>query len=717
MVDTPDSRPDPSADQRIELDRSTVQDSQIGGQAGRDLTQNHGSGNVFKDVTLNVFTASSAPGAPSAQDQRNRQILLNKIRHYWIDAVLDHSLDHQIQLQVALEERAEAVDHPFPAGNALYREPNLLPPEVTPVAVFDRLGPGRTLLILGSPGAGKTMALLQIARFLIDQVEQGRYQSIPVILNLSDWNPRRPFTEWIHRELHTKYQVPLAVGKAWIEAEQLCLLLDGLDEVRADRRATCVEAINDYHRDHAPEIAVCCRAEEYGQLPKRLNFHTAIYLRPLSVEQIDRSLQAMPATSGLRHLLQTDGTLQELAQSPLMLNLMVKSYQGLPPQNLPPSEALGERRHELLATYVNQMVQRYTAPMALPQPQLLAYLQQLAQHMVQQSQSIFLIELMQPGWLQSRAYHRLYHIGTKASLAMLWGGTHAGLLAGHSVDVNTFNWLLAMQGCLLGLLAGLVYGLIAGTLGQQLLRTNRRWPQRIVHGLLLGLLFAPVFGWIYDDRGAIAYGIIYALGGIWVFDALFQEHIEPADSVQWSRRRFGINALLGVIIGLALYMGTHNGLGSSLVFGLLSGIVFFGFEKQYRVGRRSFPNQGIWRSLANSLRFFVLIGAVTGVLLALLETPVSGVVNGIILGLMAALFGGQGSGMTCVKHFILRLLLWHQGKIPWNYARILDWGDRLSLLQRVGGGYSFIHRLVQQYLADMDVDGVDGMARQKGEPQ
>ncbi|MGF1516449.1 MAG: NACHT domain-containing protein [Nodosilinea sp.] len=702
MANSPNPRPDPSVEQRLAIDQSTVQDSQIGGQAGRDLTQNHGSGNVFKDVTLNVFQTSAIAAPQSAQDYRNRQILFNKVRHYWIDAVLDRTLDHRLQFQLELENHPQAIDQPFGPGGAAVQEPEPLPTEVSVASLFDSLGTGRTLLILGAPGAGKTTALLQLARDLIAQANQERYDSLPVILNLSDWAPRQPFVEWVQAELHAKYQVPRAVGKAWLEAELLCLLLDGLDEVRADRRAACVEALNDYHRDHAPEIVVCCREQEYSQLPNRLNFQRAVYLRPLSPGQIEASLRQLPEAAGLGQLLHDDPTLRELAQTPLLLSLMVKCYQGV--TDMPAIEQVDDRRQQLLANYINQMVQRYEGARAkgsraLSRSQLLSYLQHLAQHMVQQSQSVFLIEQMQPNWLGSPFYQQLYSIVTKASLAMLWGGTHAALLAGHSEDVQAFNGLLAGQAGLLGLLAGLLYGVIAGSLRWLTTDSARRWPRRLLHGLLLGALFAPVFGWVYDLNGAITYGLIYALGGIWIYDAMFQEHIDPADRVQWSRRRFGINALLGVLIGLALYLGTQTDLLPSLVFGLLSGIVFFGFEKQHRVSRRSFPNQGIWRSLANSLGFFVLIGAVTGVLLALLQNPVSGVVNGIILGLLAALFGGQGSGITCIKHFVLRLLLWHQGKIPWNYAQFLNWGCRLSLLQRVGGGYSFIHRLLLEYLA------------------
>ncbi len=89
------------------------------------------------------------------------------------------------------------------------------------------MGTGRSLLILGEPGAGKTTTLLQLARNLIGRAEQDVNHLIPVILNLSSWtNPTQPIATWIVDELNTKYQVPKAIGQAWLQQQQLLLLLD-----------------------------------------------------------------------------------------------------------------------------------------------------------------------------------------------------------------------------------------------------------------------------------------------------------------------------------------------------------------------------------------------------------------------------------------------------------------------------------------------------------
>jgi hypothetical protein len=61
--------------------------------------------------------------------------------------------------------------------------------------------------------------------------------------------------------------------------------------------------------------------------------------------------------------------------------------------------------------------------------------------------------------------------------------------------------------------------------------------------------------------------------------------------------------------------------------------------------------------------------------------------------------GGYGGWYACVQHFALRLVLHRTNAIPWNYARFLNHCTERLLLQRVGGRYRFIHRLVQERFA------------------
>ncbi len=128
--------------------------------------------------------------------------------------------------------------------------------------MFDGLGGG--LLILGAPGSGKTTALLELARDLLEKAEADERQPIPVVFNLSSRAAGRlPLDEWLIEELHTRYDIPRAIATQWVEGSDILPLLDGLDEVPGQLAANCVEAINAFQGDHGPvRFIVCSRTRD-----------------------------------------------------------------------------------------------------------------------------------------------------------------------------------------------------------------------------------------------------------------------------------------------------------------------------------------------------------------------------------------------------------------------------------------------------------------------
>ncbi|MEP0877194.1 hypothetical protein NDA00_15385 [Funiculus sociatus GB2-M2] len=69
-------------------------------------------------------------------------------------------------------------------------------------------------------------------------------------------------------------------------------------------------------------------------------------------------------------------------------------------------------------------------------------------------------------------------------------------------------------------------------------------------------------------------------------------------------------------------------------------------------------------------------------------------------GIFGLSFGvAAGGGEACIKHFVLRVILYCSGSIPWNYARFLDYATERIFLQKVGGGYIFVHRLLLEHFA------------------
>lgn len=57
--------------------------------------------------------------------------------------------------------------------------------------------------------------------------------------------------------------------------------------------------------------------------------------------------------------------------------------------------------------------------------------------------------------------------------------------------------------------------------------------------------------------------------------------------------------------------------------------------------------------------------------------------------------------MPTSKPCCIRLVLWHDRSIPWNDARFLNYCTERLLLQRIGGQYRFVHKLLQERLAEL----------------
>ena len=314
---------------------------------------------IVKDS--NSLPKSDTNLSMNRQEYRNSQILLNKVKNYWVKGVLETSLHGKVLIELGLEERKNAVNRPWGlVWEDLENPQQELPSGTRIIDKFDELGAGRTLLILGEPGSGKTTTLLELARDLINRTEADLTQPIPVVFNLSSWDRKRQaIADWLVLELHTKYQVSQQIGKAWIQEQRLLLLLDGLDEVSREIREDCVDVLNKFCQEYGQtEIVVCSRIRDYEALSSQLKFQAAIYLQPLNLEQIQEYLKnAGSELAAVRKALESDVKLQEFSRSPLILSIISLAYQGISIEELP-SRSNVELREHLFNAYIERMFKR-----------------------------------------------------------------------------------------------------------------------------------------------------------------------------------------------------------------------------------------------------------------------------------------------------------------------------------------------------------------------
>jgi len=64
----------------------------------------------------------------------------------------------------------------------------------------------------------------------------------------------------------------------------------------------------------------------------------------------------------------------------------------------------------------------------------------------------------------------------------------------------------------------------------------------------------------------------------------------------------------------------------------------------------------------------------------------------------------EGGGKALIQHFALRLVLAAYRYVPLRYDLLLNYCTERLLLQRIGGRYRFMHKLLQDYFARMELD-------------
>jgi NACHT domain len=97
-----------------------------------------------------------------------------------------------------------------------------------------------------------------------------------------------------------------------------------------------------------------------------------------------------------------------------------------------------------------------------------------------------------------------------------------------------------------------------------------------------------------------------------------------------------------------------------------------------------------------------LLGGLIWVILGAIATLITGLIWGLIAGAAIAVISALLPPIPAIAKFVLRLVLWSNGCIPWNYQLFLDAAAGKLLLQKTGDRrYRFIHDLLQKHFAEI----------------
>ena len=706
------------------------------------------------------------------RDAQQRAIMLRRVRYNWISGVLEPSLARDARLVLGLERRPDLLG----LGGRAVRRPGQpsqpLPEGVAISDVFDQVGGG--LLILGTPGAGKTTALLQLCDELLNRAEHDLNQPIPVVFNLASWARHRPpLGAWLVDELASGYQVPRRIGAEWIEHDELALLLDGLDEVADAHRTACAEAVNAWRHEHGlVPMVVCCRTHELQALGPRLRLEEAVELQPPSDDEVDRYLGYLEATgtplADVYAALAVDRELRQLLRSPLLLHVVALAYHGRPAPALYAPGTLEQRQTRLWEAYVKRVMEQHPLDpeCGYTVEQALGWLAWLARALCDRDQTEFHLGRLTPDWLPTPIRQRRARFVTWLACGMvagltfglafglvartfgLPGGLGSTLLGGLSAGLSA-----AVVGALVfGLPGGLATGPVAGMVRVLASRLPdkravpsvgiRGWAHHapvaaafgLVAGLVAGLAGGLASGFAAGLTGGLAFGLAAGLSfGVVVglvaglssrvtaglaagLAGGLTVSIEPAEQVRWSWSKLRAGMVGGLAAGLV------GGLGFGLLGVLIDGLSR-GLRNGLAVGLGATLVGGLSPGLRNeqarpnegirrSAQYALVVGLAAGVVGGLSGRLAAGMATGLAFGLAFAVSVAMVfGGAACLQHYVVRVLLVRERSAPWHYSPFLEAMAERLLLRRSGSAYLFVHRLLRDYLAGPDSNRIEAAGR------
>ncbi|WP_254012147.1 NACHT domain-containing protein [Limnofasciculus baicalensis] len=516
-------------------------------------------------------------------------------------------------------------------------------------------GAYRKLVIVGEPGSGKTITLYELTQELIKEAKADENKPIPVVVDLCSWKKdKQSMREWLVEKLSHKYKLEKQLFINWFGERKILPLLDGLDEVKPEYQQDCVLAINKLLEEINPPqyLVVCCRIEEYESLIRnndysRLNFFQAIELQELTVQQIHNRLKYMKLDR-IWQIIKDRGHLLKLLCTPLMLSIAIEVYTKISDRELNQFNSSAKLQPYLFNQYITIKLPHEDIPVRDRDRNIdtTRWLIWLAQNLKRRNQKEFLIEEIQPDWLPK--YRIIYYIGVALILSL-------------------FSFIISIL---------------------------------LNHIHIFNLTF-----------------VYYLVSAIIVLSIAQNPSISIVESFTWTNWSFRQVKWVWIIsLFAALCLGVVNWINNGIVAGLkvtlITAIVativslptgFTGVERP----RKTYANQGIIKSCKNAVIFGFCLGLIStliGILIGILiDLRIDGLLNllkvdailGIIVGLMSGLFMG---GITCIQHFILRLILRWNG-LPWNFTLFLDYATQKGFLQGIGGSYQFMHDLLRDHFA------------------
>jgi hypothetical protein len=710
----------PTVTQNVSGDNNIVVGGDVSGVVvvGNENTVNQ----TIIQKFFNIFKSDS-----ETLEQRNRRILLGHVENAWIKGVLDASLHGAAMLDLGIKQDPEAVTK-YPWAIKKESTDETLPAGTSMLDIFDSIGMGRSLLILGAPGSGKTTMLLELARQLIARAREDVTYPIPMVFNLASWTEKLTLADWLAQELNNLYSVPRKTAPDWVKGDKLLLLLDGLDEVRQESRAKCVEAINAFRKAHGlTSLAVCSRSQDYADLNAKLSFEGAIEVQPLTQKQIAEFFTRFgKEMAGIKQVLKKDSALREMAETPLFLSIMIMAYRDKRDVEILTSQDENAQRKHLFDTYIERMFERRSENATLKKQNVLHWLSWLSRKMIEHNQEPYFIENMQPNWLKILiSSHSIKNITAIMIICSIW---FLGLVV----------WLAASGQIIerIGHSLDLLFHISFRETSYQMITSIIRIVDVIIC-IILSMLLPKQ---INEEEGEESEVNIMDLFGIKMVDRLVWSWRKAFTiSRKFTKILLQVATFFIFVAILILEMSLdYLGLDDEQIYSQIYSIllpnlrflamlipvlsmwlvvnVFLSAFNVQEIDQTTIAEQRLWFSAKNSLFVTILLVLMLDLVIytGFISIGVSPNEKWLIrfffytsptlIALSFLIVGLKFGGIAIILHYFLRLFLARNNLLPWRLVPFLDHCVDLIFLRRVGGGYIFVHRLLMEHFAEMYVE-------------
>lgn len=521
----------------------------------------------------------------------------------------------------------------------------------------------KRLMILGHPGAGKSMILLRMGLKLLEKAKTDTVHPIAVIVNLASWRQGfaweegelyrvydGDFEKWLEHNLTNaagEYGISEEYAAELVKTHQILPLLDGFDEIPEEHRDSCLIELKNYIqkvrqqrslKNTFPELIVCSRILEYHLGESDAPVFAIAKIQDLEAVDIHKALEVLAVQNDLQAK-----QLQKILQNqPILLPKLQTAFHVHTALSLTDRETDWWKirsTDDLLEKYVEKELK------------------------VLEKETDYVIKNINH-WLSWLAW-RLNHVKEGVNFELL------NLQLGWADKPVKIERSISLLGSLLFcLFFGLVFGIVFGLIGGLIVGIFRSLEKTEIRE-------TRIWSWKFftkgDIKGIIKLSLMSGIAG---------------------------GAIGGFGIDIVEHLGEYlvDGLAIGLIVGLVIGIVESGYKNKFH----SLPKfNNPYQRLLNSIFFNIIsdffMMFIVFITVAVIRHPsFSSIIEAVCIFSLYLL-----SSTSIFKHFFLRFFLYREGSMPLRYVNFLDdVAEHSGLMEKDGGQWRFRHQLIQDYFSE-----------------